>query len=286
MDLILLLTVNGLAVGMLIFLVAVGLTLVLGLMGVLNFAHGSLFAWGAFTGLWFYTASGSFTIGIGGGILSGLLLGYLMGRFILEPVHGKPVQQLLTTMGMMIVLSELLKAVFTPNPRRCDPPLWLDGSFEMGGIVFIKYRLFIIVVGAIIFVGMHFLLKKTKIGLIVRAGVINKEMIQVLGVNIKRVFLYVFIIGAGLAALSGALLAPYFGVLTPEVGVQFQMLAFLVVAIGGMGSVKGTVLASIIVGLANAYAAYFIPSMETVVSMAIMAAVFIIRPQGLLGTGG
>jgi len=285
-DLIVLLTVNGLATGMLIFLVAVGLTLVLGLMGVLNFAHGSLFAWGAYSGLWFYTASGSFTAGIAGGVLLGLLWGYLMGRFILVPVHGQPVQQLLTTMGMMIVLGELLKAVFTVNPQRCDPPAWLAGSFELWGVTFIKYRLFIIAVGIIICVIMHCLLKKTKIGLTVRAGVINKEMIQVLGVNIKRVFLYVFILGAGLAALSGAMLGPYFRVLTPEVGIQFQMLAFLVVAIGGMGSVKGTALASVIVGLANAYVAYLVPSLEMVVSLIIMVVVFIFRPQGLFGTGG
>jgi len=286
MDLIIVLSVNGLAAGMLIFLVAVGLTLILGLMGVLNFAHGGLFAWGAYMGLWFFTASGSFIIGIVGAILVGLVSGYLMGKFILEPVHGKPLQQLLITMGMMIVLGELLKAVFTPNPQRSYPPALLAGSFEVGEVVFIKYRLFIIMVGFIIFFAMHYLVKKTKTGLIVRAGVINKEVVQALGININRVFLYVFVFGSGLAVLSGSMLGPYFGVLTPDVGIQFQMLAFLVVAIGGMGSVKGTAVASIIVGLANAYVAYFVPSLETIVSMFIMVVVFIVRPQGLYGAGG
>jgi len=141
-------------------------------------------------------------------------------------------------------------------------------------------------VGFIIFFAMHYLVKKTKTGLIVRAGVINKEVVQALGININRVFLYVFVFGSGLAVLSGSMLGPYFGVLTPDVGIQFQMLAFLVVAIGGMGSVKGTAVASIIVGLANAYVAYFVPSLETIVSMFIMVVVFIVRPQGLYGAGG
>ncbi|PKM82765.1 MAG: branched-chain amino acid ABC transporter permease [Firmicutes bacterium HGW-Firmicutes-14] len=281
MDLIMSLTVNGLATGMLIFLVAIGLTFTFGLMGVLNFAHGAVFSWGAYTGYWFFTTSGSFTVGLIGAILTGTLLGCLVGKYILEPVHGKPLQEILITMGLMIVLSELLKAVFSLNTYRYIPPVLLAGSFELGGILLIKYRIFVIAFGILILTAMHYLLKKTRIGLIVRAGVINKEMVQVFGINIKRVFLYVFMLGSGLAALSGALLGPYFGILTPDVGMQFQILGFMVVGMGGMGNVRRTALASIILGLVNVYVSYLVPSFEIFINLFIIVIIFLVRLRGL-----
>ncbi|PGY15065.1 branched-chain amino acid ABC transporter permease [Bacillus sp. AFS031507] len=286
MELLMNLTLNGLATGMLIFLLASGLTLIFGLMDVLNFAHGGLFAWGAYSGLWIYSKTGSFMIGIIGAILTGFLLGIITEKWIIKPVYGNHVQQILITLGLMLVLSEMLKVIWGPNQITASPPDYLKGSWELGGVIIIKYRVFIIFVGFLIFTGVQFLLKKTKIGLVVRAGVMNKEMVQALGINIQRVFMFVFMIGAGMAALGGVLLGPYSGVIHAGMGMEFAILAFIVVVIGGMGNFKGSVLAAILVGLSGSFMAYYVPDLSLAVNMLLMAIVLIIRPQGLFGTKG
>ncbi|WP_203248802.1 branched-chain amino acid ABC transporter permease [Sporosarcina beigongshangi] len=286
MELLINLTVNGLATGMLIFLLASGLTLIFGLMSVLNFAHGGLFAWGAFSGVWFYGLTGSFFIGILGAIATGIVLGFITEKLIITPVYGNHVQQILITLGFMIVLTEMLKVVWGPNQIAAKVPPYLAGSWEFGDVLIIKYRLFIIVVGFLIFGVFQFILKKTKIGLIVRAGVLNKDMVQALGINIKRVFLFVFMTGAALAALGGVLFAPYSGVIYAEMGMEFAILAFIVVVIGGMGSFPGSLLAAILVGLAGSYMAYYVPALSLAVNMILMAIVLIFRPQGLFTAKG
>nr|WP_274609503.1 branched-chain amino acid ABC transporter permease [Mesobacillus boroniphilus] len=279
-------SLNGLATGMLIFLLAAGLTLIFGLMDVLNFAHGGLFAWGAYSGIWIYTSTGSFFIGIIGAILTGMILGIVTERWIIKPVYGNHVQQILITLGLMLVLSEMLKVVWGPNQISAVTPDYLSGSWEFGGIIIIKYRVFIIAVGFAVFLAVQYLLKKTKIGLVVRAGVMNKEMVQSLGVNIQRVFMFVFMIGAGMAALGGMLLGPYSGVIYADMGMEFAILAFIVVVIGGMGSFTGSVMAAILVGLSGSFMAYYVPDLALAANMLLMAVVLIFRPQGLFGTKG
>ncbi len=286
MELIINLLINGLATGMLIFLLAAGLTLIFGLMDVLNFAHGGLFAWGAFSGVWFYSVTDSFTLAIIGAIATGIILGFITEKLIITPVYGNHVQQILITLGFMIVLSEMLKVVFGPNQLAAKVPPAFVGSWEIGDVIIIKYRLFIILVGFLVFGIFQFILKKTKIGLTVRAGVMNKEMVQALGINIKRVFLYVFMAGAALAALSGALMAPYSGVVYAEMGMEYAILAFIVVVIGGMGSFPGSLLAAILVGLAGSFMAYYVPALSLAVNMLLMAIVLIFRPQGLFTAKG
>jgi branched-chain amino acid transport system permease protein len=281
MELIINLTINGLATGMLIFLLASGLTLIFGLMSVLNFAHGGLFAWGAFSGIWFYGLSGSFVIGILGAILTGAILGFITEKLIIRPVYGNHVQQILITLGFMLVLSEMLKVVWGPNQIAAKVPPYLAGSWEFGDVLVIKYRFFIIVIGFLIFGIFQYILKRTKIGLIVRAGVLNKDMVQALGININRVFLLVFMTGSALAALGGVLFAPYSGVIYAEMGMEFAILAFIVVVIGGMGSFPGSLFAAILVGLTGSYMAYYVPVLSLAVNMILMAIVLIFRPQGL-----
>jgi branched-chain amino acid transport system permease protein len=285
-DLIINLTINGLATGMLIFLLAAGLTLIFGLMDVLNFAHGGLFAWGAYSGLWIYSQTGSFLAGIIGAILTGFILGIITERWIIKPVYGNHVQQILITLGLMLVLSEMLKVIWGPNQIMASPPDYLKGSWELGSIIIIKYRAFIILVGLFIFAAVQFVLKRTKIGLVVRAGVMNKEMVQSLGINIQKVFMFVFMMGAGMAALGGVLLGPYSGVIHAGMGMEFAILAFIVVVIGGMGNFKGSVLAAILVGLSGSFMAYYVPDLSLAVNMLLMAIVLIIRPQGLFGAKG
>ncbi|HWO75088.1 MAG TPA: branched-chain amino acid ABC transporter permease [Bacillus sp. (in: firmicutes)] len=280
------LTINGLATGMLIFLLAAGLTLIFGLMDVLNFAHGGLFAWGAYAGIWIYSLTSSFLIGILGALLCGLLLGFITEKLIIKPVYGNHIQQILITLGFMLVLSESLKVVWGPNQIHASTPGLLAGSWEVGGIILIKYRVFIIAVGLLIFFLISFILKRTKIGLVVRAGVMNKEMVQALGINIQNVFMWVFMVGAALAALGGVLLGPYSGVIHAEMGLEYAILAFIVVVIGGMGNFTGSILAAILVGLAGAFMAYFVPDLSLAVNMIIMALVLVFRPQGLFGAKG
>jgi len=286
MELLINLTINGLATGMLIFLLAAGLTLIFGLMDVLNFAHGGLFAWGAYSGTWIYATTGSFVIGIIGAIITGLILGVATERWIIKPVYGNHIQQILITLGLMLVLSEMLKVVWGPNQISATAPSYLAGSWEIGNVIIIKYRAFIIVVGLLVFLAVQYILKNTKIGLIVRAGVMNKEMVQSLGINIQKVFMLVFMIGAGMAALSGVLLAPYSGVIYAEMGLEFAILAFIVVVIGGMGSFPGSILAAILVGLSGSFMAYYVPDLALAVNMLLMAAVLIFKPSGLFGLKG
>ena len=286
MELIINLLINGLATGMLIFLLAAGLTLIFGLMDVLNFAHGGLFAWGAFSGVWFYSLTDSFTLALVGAVLPGALLGFITEKLIITPVYGNHVQQILITLGFMIVLSEMLKVVFGPNQIPAKVPPLLAGSWEVGDVIIIKYRLFIITIGFIVFGIFQFILKRTKIGLTVRAGVMNKEMVQALGINIKKVFLYVFMTGAALAALGGALMAPYSGVVYAEMGMEYAILAFIVVVIGGMGSFPGSLMAAILVGLSGSFMAYYVPALSLAVNMLLMAVVLIFRPQGLFTAKG
>jgi branched-chain amino acid transport system permease protein len=286
MDLLFSLTINGLATGMLIFLLAAGLTLIFGLMDVLNFAHGGLFVWGAFSGVWAYNLTESFWIGIIAAIITGLILGAVTEYLIIRPVYGNHTQQILITLGLMLVLSELIKVVFGPDQKAANPPGFLEGSFMIGDVILIKYRLFIILVGLIVFAITSFILKRTRIGLIVRAGVMNKEMVQTLGINIRVVFMLVFMVGAAMAAFGGLLMAPYSGVIYAEMGLEFGILAFIVVVIGGMGSFTGSLLAAILVGLAQAYMAYYVPALSLAVNMLLMTVVLIFRPQGLFKVKG
>ncbi|MEC1772032.1 branched-chain amino acid ABC transporter permease [Schinkia azotoformans] len=284
MDILVNITINGLATGMLIFLLAAGLTLIFGLMDVLNFAHGALFLWGAYVGIWTYGETNNFVIGMIAAIISGALLGYLLERFIIKPVYGNHIQQILITLGAMLVMGELVKVVWGPNIIEAKVPPFLNGSWEFGDIIIIKYRIFIILVGFIVFGGLLFLLNKTKLGLIVRAGVMNKEMVQALGIDIRKIFLFVFILGAAMAGLAGILLGPYSGVIHAEIGLEYGILAFIVVIIGGMSSVLGSAMAAVLVGILGAYAAYFVPDLAVAVNMLIMLIILIFKPSGLLGS--
>lgn len=283
MDVLLNLTINGIATGSLIFLLAAGLTLIFGLMHVLNFAHGALFAWGAYFGVWIYTQTDSFLVGILGAIVIGGLLGWLLERWIIQPVYTNTMSQIQVTMGLLLVMNECIKVFFGPNQVSVRLPDYLEQSWLLGGVILIKYRLFVIAIGILVFLGVQYMLKRTRLGLIVRAGVMNKEMVQALGINIKKVFLYVFILGSSMAALGGMLFAPYSGVIHAGIGMDYGILAFIVVVIGGMGSIVGSAMAALLVGVLGAFMTYFVPSVALAVNMLLMFGVLMFRPAGLFG---
>lgn len=280
------LTLSGLSTGMMIFLVASGLSLIFGLMGVLNFAHGSLFMVGGYTGVIVLARSGSFALALLAGMLAGAMVGWAVERLTVRRVYGNPIAQILITTGVMIVLNETVKAVFGPDIIATPVPSLLAGSWGIGGIVIVKYRLFTIAIGLVVAFAVHLILTRTRVGMIVRAGVENQEMVQVLGINIKRLFSLVFTFGAALAALGGVMMAPAVGAVNPDMGIQNQMLAFIVVVIGGMGSFLGSALGSVLVGLAGAYTAWFLPEASLAVNVILMAVVLLLRPNGLFGIGG
>lgn len=286
MDIFMNLTLSGLSTGMMIFLLASGLSLIFGLMGVLNFAHGSIFMWGAYSGVWIYFRTQSFSLAILAGMVMGMALGWLAERTVIRRVYGRHVSQILLTTGLMLVLNEVLKAVFGPNIIAVPVPPLLAGSWELGGIIIVKYRVFTISVGLLVAAAVHFILTRTRVGMIVRAGVQNQEMVQVLGINIRQVFSLVFMFGAGLAALGGVMMAPAIGSINPNMGLENQMLAFIVVVIGGMGSILGSALASVLVGLAGVYTAWFLPEAALAVNVLFMTVVLLIKPSGLFGMGG
>ena len=283
MEVLINLFINGLSTGMLVFLLASGLTLIFGLMSVLNFAHGGLFVWGAFSGVWVFNETGNYLLSILGAIIIGTAIGWLMERFLIRPVYGDHVRQLLITLGGMLVLVEGIKVFWGPNPISANLPEWLSGTYLIGGVVLIKYRLYVIVVGLLVYIAIELLLNKTKIGLMIRAGVMNKDMVAALGINVKSLFTFVFLLGAAIAALGGALLAPYSGVVYADMGMQYALLAFVVVIIGGMGSIRGSAVASLIVGLAGAFMAYYLPDFSLALNMLLLTFVLLVKPSGLFG---
>ncbi|WP_078594099.1 branched-chain amino acid ABC transporter permease [Evansella clarkii] len=292
MELHLTLIFNGIATGMLIFLLAAGLSLIFGLMSVLNFAHGALFMFGAYAGTYVYILLGGwaggwsifyFGLGLLAAAVIGIILGFIVERTTIRQVYGDHLRQILVTTGVMLVVMELVRVFWGSNVIQVGRPQVLDGRTEMMNVLFGHYRLFIIAFGVIVLVGMLIMLKKSKIGLVVRAGVENKEMVQALGINVRRVFTFVFIFGTTLACIGGFLWGPYQGQINPNMGMDLMLIAFIVVAIGGMGSVGGSAVAAILVGLSEAYMAYFFPPGALAVNMLIMAVVLLVKPTGLLG---
>ncbi len=282
MGLVLWLTLQGLTVGMLWFLIAAGLSLIFGLMDVLNFAHGAFYMLGAYGALATFRLSGSFTAAVLGGFFFGGLLGVVVEVLAIRPLYGRPIFQMLMTMGLILIFDEAVQALWGPYPLPFPLPKALEGSVAVFDRPFPVYRVFIIAVGLLVWVAVHLFLTRTRLGIIVRAGVENREMVQALGINIQRVFTLVFALGAALAALGGAVAGPFEGA-HPLLAAENLLPAFIVVVIGGLGSITGSAVAGILVGLCQSFAAYYQPELALAVNVGLMALVLLIRPEGLLG---
>jgi branched-chain amino acid transport system permease protein len=285
---------RGVLLSMLVFLVASGLSLIFGLLDVLNFAQGAFLLIGAYVG---YDVYQSFDAAVGIRFLAAMVaavvfvavLGAIMETALIRPLYSRPVFQIVLTFGLASVLLDLVERYYGPDPKQpLDPPPFLDGKFTLFAQSLSVYRLFIIFLGVAMMVGVYLLLNRTRIGIIIRAGVQNAEMVQALGINVRRVFTLVFVIGAALAALGGFALVPYQGA-TLEMGNQFLILAIVVIVIGGMGSFEGTAVASLIVGLTRAVAEqlslehFDAPVLAETSILLLMIAVLLIQPSGLFG---
>jgi branched-chain amino acid transport system permease protein len=288
------LTVAGLAMGMIIFIIASGLTLVFGLMDVLNFGHGVFIALGAFIATTVLGAMGGYMSAPDLGrnllaIFSAMLVamafagavGLVFERLIVRPVYGQHLKQILITMGGMIVGEELIKAIWGPQQIPLPLPDSLRGAIALGDAAVERYRLFAMLVGAVVLAALLYTLNRTKIGLLIRAGVQDREMVESLGYRIRTLFVGVFVAGSALAGLGGVLWGLYQQSVIPQIGAQVNVLIFIVIIIGGLGSTLGCLVGALMVGLLANYTGFLVPKAALFSNIALMVAVLLWRPQGL-----
>jgi branched-chain amino acid transport system permease protein len=288
------LTVAGLAMGMMIFLMASGLSLIFGLMDVLNFGHSAFVSFGAFIAAsvlaalaaWVHGASPALNIAalllaIAAATAFGAVAGWFFERVIVKPVYKDHLRQILITMGALIVAEQIILAIWGGVPIPVPRPRVLEGSIIIGNVAIETYRVFAFLLGLAVYVGMYLLLNRTRIGLLIRAGVENREMVEALGFRIDRLFIAVFMAGSALAAMGGAMWAGYQALITPALGAEMMILVFIVVIIGGLGSIEGSLLGAIMVGLVANYVAFLFPKMALASNMILMMAILLWRPYGL-----
>ncbi|MCG7328937.1 MULTISPECIES: branched-chain amino acid ABC transporter permease [unclassified Achromobacter] len=288
------LTFAGLAMGMIIFIVASGMTLVFGLMDVLNFGHGLFIAIGAYMAATVlgsmadWTQSGSLwtnLVAVLPAMIVGMLVAGAVGlafeRVIVRPVYGQHLKQILITMGGMIIGEEIIKMMWGPQTITLPLPESLRGAFLLGDAAIEKYRVVALVVGLIVLGGMLWVLNRTKLGLLIRAGVEDREMVESLGYRIRHLFVGVFVAGSMLAGLGGVLWGMYQQSIVPQLGAQVNVLIFIVIMIGGLGSTVGCLIGALLVGLMANYTGFLMPKAALFSNIALMVAILLWRPQGV-----
>ena len=274
---------HGIVYGMLLFLVASGLTLIFGMMGVLNFAHGALYMLGAYFSFSILRLSGSFWVSLLVAPLGVAAAGMVIERVFLRKVHAHGhAHELLITFGIAYIIEELVKMIWGNKPLLVVLPPVLSGSVTFLGIQYPVYRLFILFVSLLVFILLFTVLFKTRIGIIVRAAVVNKQMTDALGFNVPLIFLLLFSMGAWLAGLAGVIGGPYL-ITNPGMAATIIIDLFVVVVVGGLGSVEGALIASILIGCLQSFGILFLPQFAIVFEFLLMALVLIFRPHGLLG---
>jgi branched-subunit amino acid ABC-type transport system permease component len=274
---------NGLAYGVLLFLLSVGLTLIFGMLDVINLAHGSFYMLGAYAGLALIAATGNFWLALVAAPLAVGAIGALIERACLRPLYGRsPLDQVLLTFGFIYLFEDLVKWTWGGRIRSIPPPDLFSGSVRLFGSTIPSYRLFVIVFGLVMAVALWLVIERTRLGAIIRAGVFDAEMTAGLGIDIHRVFTGVFAFGAALAGLSGVIAGPIQSAY-PAMGVTILIPALIVVVVGGLGSLKGSLAGSLIIGQAETFGKAWLPEAAMLIIYVVMALVVLLRPQGLFG---
>jgi len=277
---------NGLALGSLLALVSSGLTIILGTLGVLNFAHGALFILGAYVAFVVLNATGSWVLALAAVIVFMFVVGVLIERIVMRWFYQRPPEdQILVTFGTGIVLVEAIRAVFGSDTQHVAIPSWGEGVARLGFLIYPTYRLELIGIIALTLLVEYIVLYRTSLGLVVRAGIENAGMVGILGINVRRTFLLVFAFGVAAAGFAGMLNGPLLSV-TPDAGEPFLVQAFVVIVIGGLGSFPGAVLGGLIAGEIISLTSAFNSAYSEVMLYAVMALLLVVRPQGLFGTEG
>jgi branched-chain amino acid transport system permease protein len=277
---------TGLVLGGLYVLLAIGLSLIFGLMTVVNFAHGSLYMLGAYYGFFLLGLTRNFWLSL---VLAPLMVGVcglLIERVLIRRLYGRsPDDPLLLTFGLSLVLFEAVRMIWGKIGLTLDPPRALAGAVDLGFMVFPLYRLFVIAVTALALLGLWFFLERTNAGLFIRAGSRDPLMVRALGVNLGRVWMLVFGLGTALAGLAGILAGPMRGVYA-EMGVTMIIESFVVVVVGGMGSLLGAIVAGVLIGEVVSLTTFFAPKLSEIMVFVVMAVVLLVRPSGLFGEAG
>jgi branched-chain amino acid transport system permease protein len=277
---------NGLALGALLALIASGLTIIYGTLGILNLAHGAMFMLGGYAGYVAYTYTGSYVVAVAAGSLFVLVIGVLMERIIIRHFYSRPGEdQLLVTFGLGICFVEIIRLFFGSQSLQVPPPPLFTGISSLGFMFYPTYRLAVVGIVAVALTALFIVLYRTRLGMIVRAGIEDSVMVDSLGINVYRVFMIVFGIGAMAAGFAGVVNAPVVS-LTPGVGDDILVETFVVVVIGGVGSFPGAILGGLIAGEIISITSMINPSYAYVMLFAAMTLVLVVRPYGLLGTRG
>lgn len=276
----------GLSIGMLLFLLAAGLTLVFGLLGVVNFAHGSLYMLGAYVAFQIVAWTGNFWVAL---VLAPLVVGLFGGlieRFTLRPLYGRePAYQLLLTFGLILVIEEFIRMAWGVNFKSISPPAPFAGTSELFGSTVTDYRLFIIGFGALLSVALFYVIERTRVGIVVRAASVNSAMVSCLGIDVGKVRTGVFIAGTALAAVSGVVAGP---LLPLKLGMSFTIIidCFIVVVIGGLGNIRGAILGAMLIGMTRAVGQQFAADWIFLLTYALLIVTLIFRPEGLFNVRG
>lgn len=280
---------DGIVYGSWLFLIAVGLTLIYGVMNILNMAHGSLYALGAYAaaslaGIWLangYAPWGSYIVLLVSAVIAGTVSGLLIERGLLRFMYGKDeITLLLVTYAVLLILEDVIKLIWGVNPYFIAEPYGLLGMLEIGDLIYPRYDLLLLATSVIVGCAMVWVLKYTRIGRLLIVVIRDREVSQAMGINVSRFYLYTFICGSILAALGGALTAPMVSVV-PGLGIQVIVLAFAVVVIGGLGSLPGAAIGALAVGLARSAAVHYLPQAELSSVYIVMVLVLLFRPKGL-----
>jgi len=277
---------NGLASGALLALIASGLTIIYGTLGVLNLAHGAMFMLGGYAGYVAFQATGSFPVAVVSGALFLVIVGGIIELVIIRHFYGRPPEdQLLVTFGLGIVIVELVRLGFGSLSLSVPPPAFAQGITPLGFMFYPTYRLVVTAIASVALAALYVVLYRTKLGMIVRAGIEDSAMVDMLGINVYRVFMVVFGIGAMAAGFAGIVNAPVVS-LTPNMGESILVQTFVVVVIGGVGSFPGAIIGGLIAGEILSLTSIVDPAYSGVMLFAVMTLVLLLRPQGLLGLQG
>jgi branched-chain amino acid transport system permease protein len=277
---------NGLALGVLLALISTGLTIIYGTLGVLNLAHGALFMLGGYAGYVVFQATDSYVVAVIGGTLFVLVVGMALELTLIRRFYRRPAEdQILLTFGIGIVIVELVRLAFGSLSKQVPPPSWLTGVSQLGFMIYPTYRLGVMAIAAVTLFLLYVLLYRTRLGMMVRAGIEDATMVNILGINIYRVFLVVFGIGAMAAGYAGIVDAPVAS-LTPDMGENILIETFVVVVIGGVGSFFGAIVGGLLAGEILSLTSMLNPAYSQVMLFAVMTLVLVVRPQGLLGVKG
>ena len=283
MDVLAVCLLSGISLGIVYFLIATGLSLIMGLMGIINLAHGTLFMLGAYLGITVAKSTGNFILGILAGVIGSGIAGLVMERGFLRWLHKKELEQILLTFGFIYIITNLHLWIYGPWPKAPFIPELLAGSVPIGELYFPIHRLTIILVGVVMCLGLWWLQEKTKVGAIIRAGMDDAEMASGLGINLTPITIGAFFLGSALAGFAGVVGTPLLGQINLDAGVTMLIVALAVCVVGGIGSIQGAMVGALLIGIATALTATYLPVLAMFMIYIVMVLILVLRPSGLMG---